>query len=50
MATLRRILQELDQNVRRRPNMTVEERNEAIKMSVGGIAVKEIADHFRRTL
>ena len=49
MATQRGILQELDQNVRRRPNMTTEERNKAVGMSAGGAAVKEIADHFRRT-
>ena len=49
MATQRGILQELDQNVRRRPNMTTEERTKAVGMSAGGAAVKEIADHFRRT-
>jgi transposase len=49
MATQRGVLQELDQNVRRRPKMTIEERSEAVGMSVGGTAVKEIADHFWRT-
>jgi hypothetical protein len=29
--------------------MTTEERNKAVGMSAGGAAVKEIADHFRRT-
>jgi hypothetical protein len=36
--------------VRRRPKMTIAGRSEAVEMSVGGAAVKEIADRFRRAL
>jgi transposase len=35
--------------VRRKPNLTVGQRNEAVGMSVAGASLKEIADHFGRT-
>jgi transposase len=40
------ILQEVGQNVRRKPNLTVCQRNEAVGMSVAGASLKEVADHF----
>jgi transposase len=49
MSNQRQILQEVDQNVRRKPNMTLQERNEAIGMWVSGAALKEIATRFGRT-
>jgi transposase len=49
MSNQRQIFQEVDQNVRRKPNMTLQERNEAIGMWVGGAALKEIATRFGRT-
>jgi transposase len=49
MPDQRQILQELDHNVRRKPNLTVGQRNEAVRMSVAGASLKEIADHFGRT-
>lgn len=48
MAALRRFGRELDQNVRRGPNMTISERNEAIGMLRSGCSVAEVADHFGR--
>jgi hypothetical protein len=49
MSNQRQILQEVDQNVRRKPNMTLQERNEAIGMWVSGAALEEIATRFGRT-
>jgi transposase len=49
MSNQHQILQEVGQNVRRKPNMTLQERNEAIGMWVGGAALKEIATRFGRT-
>jgi transposase len=48
MATPRQFGQELDQNVRRRPNMTVYERDKAIGMLRGGCTVSEVTTHFQR--
>lgn len=47
-ATPRRFGQEVSQNVRRMPNMTIEERNIAIGMLAGGCGVVEVAAHFHR--
>jgi transposase len=49
MPNQRQILQEVDQNVRRKPNLTVIQRNEAIGTSIAGASLKEIADHFECT-
>jgi transposase len=49
MPNQRRILQELDQNVRRRPQMTIDERNEAIGMLRAGASRVEVAAHFSRS-
>jgi transposase len=45
----RQILQEIDQNVRRKPNLTIGQRDAAVGMSVAGASLKEIADHFGRS-
>jgi transposase len=39
----------VDQNVPRKPNLTVIPRDEAVGMSVAGASLKEIADPFERT-
>jgi len=49
MPNQRQILREVYQNVRRKPNMTLQEINEAVGMCVGGAALKEIATRFGRT-
>jgi transposase len=49
MSNQRQILQEVDQHVCRKPNMTLQERNEAIGMWVSGAALKEIATRFGHT-
>jgi hypothetical protein len=45
----RQIVQELDQDVRRKPNLMVCQRSEAVGMCVGGVGLKEIAAYFERT-
>jgi transposase len=49
MPNPRQILQEIDQNVRRKPKLTVGQRDAAVRMSVAGASLKEIADHFGRS-
>ncbi|KAI0621291.1 hypothetical protein TUN199_06740, partial [Pyrenophora tritici-repentis] len=49
MPPQRRILQELDQNVRRGPNLTVSQRNQIIGMLAGGCTVPEVALAYGRT-
>jgi transposase len=49
MPNQRGILQELDQNVRRKPNLSKAQRDEAVGMFVGGAPPKEIAEYFDRT-
>jgi transposase len=49
MPNQRQISQELDQNVRRKPNLTIAQRNEAVGMSAAGASLKEIAQYFGRT-
>jgi transposase len=49
MSNQRQILQEVDQHVCRKPNMTLQERNEATGMWVSGAALKEIATCFGHT-
>jgi transposase len=44
-----RILQELDQNVRRGPNLTIAQRNQIIGMLGSGATVTEVADAYGRT-
>jgi transposase len=46
MPNPRQILQEIDQNVHRKPNLTVGQRDAAVGMSIAGASLKEIADHF----
>lgn len=49
MPPQRRILQEIDQNTRRRPNLTVQQRNQIIGMLHGGATVAQVADTFGRS-
>jgi transposase len=35
--------------VRRKPNLTIAQRNEAVRISAAGSSLKEIAQYFRRT-
>jgi transposase len=49
MPPQRRALQELDQNVRRRPNLTIQERDNIIGMLYSGMGVVEVAKHYGRT-
>jgi transposase len=49
MPNQRGILQELDQNVRREPNLSKAQRDEAFGVFVGGAPLKEIAEYFDRT-
>jgi hypothetical protein len=44
MPNPRQILQEIDQNVRRKPKLTVSQRDAAVGMSVAGASLKEIAN------
>jgi transposase len=46
MPNPRQILQEINQNVRRKPNLTVGQRDAAVGMSIAGALLKEIAHHF----
>ena len=47
-ATPRRFGQEVSQNVRRMPNMTIKERNITISILAGGCGVVEVAAHFHQ--
>jgi transposase len=49
MPPQRRILQELDQNVRRGPNLTIAQRNQIIGMLHSGATVAEAANAYGRT-
>jgi hypothetical protein len=49
MATQRQFGQELDQNVRRGPNISVIQRDQIIGMLNGGIPVKEVALAYGRS-
>jgi transposase len=49
MATQRRILQELDQNVRRSLNLSSAQRNQIFVIVVGGVAAKDVAHAYCRT-
>ena len=49
MATQRGILQKLDQNVRRGPNLSLAQRDQIIRMLAGGVTVKEVAHAYGRT-
>jgi transposase len=49
MPNQRQILQEVHQNVRRKPNLTITQRNEVVGMSATGLSLKEIAQYFGRT-
>jgi transposase len=49
MATQRQFGQELDQNVRRGPNISVIQRDQVIGMLNGGIPVKEVAHAYGRS-
>ena len=49
MPPQRRILQELDQNARRGPNLTIAQRNQIIGMLRSGATVAEAADAYDRT-
>jgi hypothetical protein len=49
MPNQRRVLQELDPNVRRGPNLTFMQRDQIIGMLYGGMTVKEVADAYGRT-
>ncbi|KAF1923518.1 uncharacterized protein M421DRAFT_104392 [Didymella exigua CBS 183.55] len=49
MPPQRQILQELDQNVRRGPNLTIVQRNQIMGLLAGGCTVKEAADAYGRT-
>ncbi|KAF1942472.1 hypothetical protein EJ02DRAFT_164695 [Clathrospora elynae] len=50
MATQYQFGQELNQNVRRGPNINAETRNHAIRMLQGGCTVKEVADVINRSV
>jgi hypothetical protein len=49
MATQRQFGQELDQNVRRGPNLSFIQRDQIIGMLGGGATVKEVAHAYGRT-
>jgi transposase len=49
MSTQRALLYKISQNMRRRPNMTVPERDQIIGMLQGGSTTGKIAAHFRRS-
>jgi hypothetical protein len=48
MSTQRVPLRQISQNVRRRPNMTVPERDQIISMLQDSSTTREIAAHFER--
>jgi transposase len=49
MAAPRQILREIDQNARRSPNMTIAERNAAIRMLAARLSRGEVTARFNRT-
>jgi transposase len=49
MPSQRRISQEMDQNARRGANMTIEQRNEAIRMLAAGATTTQVGEHFGRS-